>query len=87
MSAKYGRGSISLQSPVIYQFEYECKTSFEFVMRKKLTILFDIVGIATNGKPLLKQSSSFTAVILLVVRCANDDCNVLPRSAPKSVYN
>ena len=28
-----------------------------------------------------------SAVILLVVRSANDDCNVLPRTVPRSIYN
>ena len=37
----------------------ECKTSFEFVMLKKIPIPFRHFAIATNGKPLLKRSSSF----------------------------
>ena len=73
MLAKYGRGSISLQSPATYQFETECKTSFEFVMRKDLPLfLFDIIAIATNGEPLLKRSSS-NSLVLLVVWSANGD--------------
>ena len=79
MLAKYGRGSISLQSPVTYQFEIECKRSFEFVTRKDLPLFFfDIVAIATNGNSLLKRSSSHSpvlqqATILLVVLSANGD--------------
>ena len=41
MLAKYGRGSISLQSPVPINLKwYECKTNFDFVMRKNLPIPF-----------------------------------------------
>ena len=64
MLEKYGRGSISLQSPATYQSETECKRSFEFVTRKDLPLfLFDIIVIATNGKPLLKRSSSYSLVL------------------------
>ena len=80
MLAKYGRGSISIQSPVTYQW-YECKTGFEFVMAKTYLFLFDIVAIAANGKPLLKWTPQFflsSAAILLVDWSANGDCSVLP---------
>ena len=68
MLAKYRRGSISLQSPVTYQFETECRRSFKFITCKDLSLfLFDIIGIATNGNPLLKRSSSHSPTILFVV--------------------
>ena len=82
MLAKCGIGSISLQSPATYQFETECKRSFEFVMCEGLSLfLFDIIVIATNGKPLLKMSSSHSpssATILLVVWSANGDGSASP---------
>ena len=49
---------LNLQQPINLKW-YECKSSFEFVMCKDLPLfLFDIVAVATNGKPLLKRSSS-----------------------------
>ena len=57
---------------------YVCKTCFEFVIPKTYLLFFDIVAIATNSKSLLKQSSTIlpsSAVILLVVWSANDDCS------------
>ena len=77
MLAKYGRGSILLQSPVTYQFEMECKTGFEFVTCKDLSVfLFDIVAIATNGKLFSSGAPHIhilPQLILLVVWSANDD--------------
>ena len=58
MLAKYGRGSIALQFPVSYQFE-----SFDVTNKDLPLFLFDIVGIATNGKLLLKRSSSHSPVL------------------------
>ena len=40
----------SLQEPINLK-RWECKTSFEFIMRKNLHIPFDIIVIATNDKP------------------------------------
>ena len=48
---------LNLQKPINLKW-YEFWTSFEFVMAKTSLFLFDIVAIATNGKPLLKWSSS-----------------------------
>ena len=64
MLAECGRGSILLQSPVTYKVErYQYKRSFEFVKHKDLPVfLLDIVAIATNGKPLLKQSFSHSLI-------------------------
>ena len=63
--AKYGRGSISLQSSNLSIYNgMSVKRGFEFVMRKDLPLLlFDIVAIASKGKPLPKQSSSHFPVL------------------------
>ena len=49
------------------------------VAMRKTLFLFDIITIASNGKPLLKRSSSIlpqlSAAILLVVWSANGDCS------------
>ena len=91
--AKYGRDSISLQSPVTYQFEMVRvqEKTLELVTRKDLPLLlFDIVAIATNGKPILKQSFlTFTffptyAMILPVVWSANGDCSAQASSKVNS---
>ena len=85
MLAKYGRGSISLQSPVNYQFENG--RSVRQVLSLSITYLFvfDTVAIATTGKPRTPSFTFFSssAVILLVVWSTNGYCSVLPRKVPK----
>ena len=60
MLEKYGRGSISLQSPVTYQNG----TNAREVTHIDLPLfLFDIVALATNSISLLKRSSSHIQVL------------------------
>ena len=67
--AKYGRGSISLQSPV--NLWYEC--GFEFVMPKTYLFLFDIVTIATNGN--LFSSGAPPVLQRFCLLSVNGDCS------------
>ena len=46
----------NLQQPINLKW-YECKTSLRLKCAKTYLYLFDILAIATNGKPLLKLSS------------------------------
>ena len=81
MLAKYGRGSISLHSPeyecmTSFEFvtrkdlpQFLCASQFSLSFRAGFLFLFDIFAIATNDKPLLKQSSSYSYFLPVIGAC------------------